>query len=209
MQLQGLLVPARLAFGDYSGKVMIKGMPMWKKFAVVVTSLVLVMGSAACGRTDDGKTGASDKVKLSDADFTFLMMMLPHHEQAIQMSELALTNTDSKEILVTAKSIKKIQDLEIQKMKSWLAEAGKPTFSDMMMSSMLTEQQMTDLRAARGKDFDMQFLSGMIMHHRGTIAMARDEMKRGNNPKVKAMAAAIVVSQTAEVLAMEAMRQHL
>ena len=182
---------------------------MWKKFAVVVTSLVLVMGSSACGRTNDGKAGASETVKLSDADFTFLMMMLPHHEQAIQMSELALTNTDSKDILFTAKSIKKIQDLEIQKMKSWLAEAGKPTFSDMTMSSMLTEQQMTDLRAARGKDFDMQFLSGMIVHHQGAIAMARDEMKRGSNPKVKAMAAAIVMGQTAQVLALEAMRQHL
>lgn len=182
---------------------------MWKKFVVVFTSLVLVMGSAACGRTDDGKTSASETVKLSDADFTFLMMMLPHHEQAIQMSEMALTNTDSEDVLLTAKSILKFQNAEVQKMKTWLAEAGKPTFSDMTMSSMLTKQQMTDLRAARGKDFDLQYLSGMIVHHRGAIDMAQYEMKNGANRKVQAMAAAIVVSQTAEVLAMEAMRRRL
>lgn len=183
---------------------------MWKKLAIVATSLVLVMGSAACGRTDDGKSGASEVMKLSDSDFTFLMMMLPHHEQAIQMSELALTNTDSKDIQFTAKSIEKIQKVEVEKMKSWLAAAGKPTSSDMtMQSGMLTEQQMIDLRAARGKDFDMKFLSGMIVHHQGAIAMARDEMKRGSNSKVKAMAAAIIVGQTAQILGLEALRQHL
>ena len=181
---------------------------MWKKLAIMATSIALVLGSAACNRTDDGKSGASDTMKLSDADFTFLMMMVPHHEQSIQMSELALTNTDSEEVLLTAKSIRKLQNLEIQKMKAWLAEAGKPTTSHMMMSGMLTEQQMIDLRAARGKDFDMKYLSGMIVHHRGAIAEAQYEMEHGSNSKVKAMAAAIVISQTAEVLAMDALRRH-
>jgi uncharacterized protein (DUF305 family) len=170
------------------------------------------MGSAACNRTDDGKPGASDTLTLSDADVMFLQMMLPHHEQAIQMSELALTNTDSKDVHLTAKSIRKMQTIEIEKMKSWLAESGNPTFSDMGdrgTDGMMTEQQMINLRAAHGKDFDLQFLSGMIVHHRGAISMAQDEMKNGSNPKVKAMAAAIVVSQTAEVLAMDAMRRHL
>jgi uncharacterized protein (DUF305 family) len=183
---------------------------MWKKFTILATSLVLVMGSASCGRTDSAQPGASETIKLSDPDVMFLQMMLPHHEQAIQMSDLALTNTDSKEILLTAKSIKKIQNLEISKMKSWLTEAGLSTAGHMMgEDGMMTDQQMTDLRAARGKDFDMQFLSGMIVHHRGAIAMAQTEMEQGSNPKVKAMAAAIVVSQTAEVLAMVALRRHL
>lgn len=182
---------------------------MWKKIAVVATSIALVLGSAACARVDDGKPNASGTMTLSDADFTFLMMMLPHHEQAIQMSELALTNTDSTEVLLTAKSIKKLQNVEIQKMKSWLTEAGKTTSSHMTMSGMLTDQQMLDLRSARGKEFDMQYLSGMIGHHRGAIEMAQYEMDHGSNPKVQAMAAAIVVSQTAEVLAMEAMRKRL
>ena len=182
---------------------------MWKKLAIVATSLVLVMGSASCGRTDSAQPGASETIKLSDSDVMFLQMMLPHHEQAIQMSDLALINTANEEVLLTAKSIKKLQNLEIQKMKSWLTEAGLPAAGHMMgEDGMMTDQQMTDLRAARGKDFDMQYLSGMIVHHRGAIAMAQTEMEQGSNPKVKAMAAAIVVSQTAEVLAMVALRRH-
>jgi len=184
---------------------------MWKKLAIMATTIVLVMGSAACNRTDDGKPDAADTMTLSNADAMFLQMMLPHHEQALQMSELALTNTDSKEVRLTAKGIKKLQTLEIEKMKSWLAEAVLPTVAHMTHAGtggMLTEQQMADLAVARDKDFDMQFLSGMIVHHRGAIKMAQDEMENGSNSKVKAMAAAIVLSQTAEVLAMDALRRH-
>jgi len=184
---------------------------MWKKLAIMATSLVLVMGSAACNRTEDGKPDASDTMTLSAADAMFLQMMLPHHEQALQMSELALTNTDSTEVRLTAKSIRKLQTLEIEKMKSWLSEAGLPTDEHMTHAGndgMMTEQQMNDLSMARDKDFDLQFLSGMIVHHRGAIKMAQDEIENGSNAKVKAMAAAIVLSQTAEVLAMDALRRH-
>jgi len=183
---------------------------MWKKLAAITAVLVLVMGSAACSRTDEGQPGASDKMSLSSADAMFLQDMLPHHEQAIQMSELALSTSHSKDVLFAAKSIQKLQTLEVKKMKEWLAAAGVPVMSDMggMGMGMMTEKQMVDLRAARGKDFDMQFLSGMIVHHRGAISMARDEMKNGSNPKVKAMAGAIIVAQTAEVLGLEALRQH-
>ena len=187
---------------------------MWKKFAVVASSLVLVLGTAACNRGDDGKPDASETMTLSDTDAKFLQMMLPHHEQAIEMAELASEQADAKKVKVLALGIKKLQTIEIEKMKSWLSQAGYPSVDpdadhSMHMGSggMLTDDQMTKLRNAQGKAFDALFLSGMIAHHRGAVVMAQDEVENGSNKKVQALAAAVIVTQKAEIAAMRAMQE--
>lgn len=184
---------------------------MWKKLSIVTMALVLVSGVAACDRVRDvAKPDASETMTLSPQDAMFLQMMIPHHEQAVEMVDLAMSQSESKKLRIFAKGIQTVQEVEIEKMRSWLSEAGysaDDSHSHMMMDGMLSDAKMSELRNAQGKEFDSLFLSGMIAHHRGAIEMAQTEIDRGENPKVKALAVAIVAAQNAEILAMRAIQK--
>lgn len=164
------------------------------------------------GNADDeggGMMGAADL----DMDTHFLQMMIPHHEQAVEMSALAVTNGASKEVQALAKQIADAQGPEIEQMTEWLTEAGVPVDGGMqmdmghgmgMMDGMLDEEQMQALKDAKGADFDRLYLTGMIEHHEGAIMMAQ-MAKQGDDPRVQKLADAIITSQTAEIEQMEKM----
>ena len=142
---------------------------------------------------------------LSSADFSgtdimFAQMMIPHHQQAVDMSTLAETRTSNPEILALAQEIKDAQAPEIKQMTAWLdsAGAGMDMGHDMAMGGMLTDEQMTALTNASGADFDKLYLQGMIAHHEGAIEMAQ-MILGSNNAEAKALAEAIISSQTAEI----------
>lgn len=142
---------------------------------------------------------------LSSADFSgtdimFAQMMIPHHQQAVDMSTLAETRTSNPEILALAQEIKDAQAPEIKQMTAWLdsAGAGMDMGHDMAMGGMLTDEQMTALSNASGADFDKLYLQGMIAHHEGAIEMAQ-MILGSNNAEAKALAEAIISSQTAEI----------
>ena len=67
----------------------------------------------------DGMNHSSAGKVLSSSDAMFLQMMIPHHEQAVEMTELALLSTSNPEILELAQQIKAAQGPEIELMKSW------------------------------------------------------------------------------------------
>lgn len=130
----------------------------------------------------------------------FAEMMIPHHEQAIEMSNLALMNSQDPEILKLAQEIKDAQAPEIEQMKSWgassMAHAGH------MMDGMLSEDEINELSAAKGSDFDRQFLEGMIKHHEGAIDMAT-MVTDSKNAEVAALAKVIIETQRAEISLMK------
>ncbi|GAA3236007.1 DUF305 domain-containing protein [Nonomuraea helvata] len=137
----------------------------------------------------------------NDADVMFAQMMIPHHEQAVEMAELAPTRASDPEIKELAAKIKAAQDPEIQTMKGWLAEWGKPAESGMghSMPGLMSEEDMKKLDAAKGKEFDKLFAKQMIAHHDGAIEMAGTEQANGSNPQAKELAKAIESTQRTEV----------
>jgi uncharacterized protein (DUF305 family) len=121
----------------------------------------------------------------SPADIEFMQGMIMHHAQAVEMTALIPSHTENKEVRALGGRISLSQSDEIKFMKRWLTARGEPVsmampgMSDMdksgkpmqAMPGMLTPEQMSALRAARGADFDRQFLSGMIQHHKGALVM--------------------------------------
>ena len=142
----------------------------------------------------------SSNSRFSSQDLMFAEMMIPHHEQAIEMSNLALMNSQDPEILKLAQEIKDAQAPEIEQMKSWgassMAHAGH------MMDGMLSEDEINELSAAKGSDFDRLFLEGMIKHHEGAIQMA-EMVLDSRNAEVARLASTIINSQRAEIESMQ------
>ena len=159
-----------------------------KRLALILVGLLLV------GCSSQSNSGYSFQ------DVMFAEMMIPHHQQAIEMSDLALKNSTNPEVLALAQEIKDAQTPEIEQMKSW----GASSMAHMghMMDGMLSDEELSDLAAATGSSFDKLFLEGMIKHHEGAIDMA-EMVIDSKNSEVAALAKAIIKAQRAEISKMK------
>ncbi|MEU8324515.1 DUF305 domain-containing protein [Nonomuraea sp. NPDC048881] len=190
--------------------------------AAAAGALVLL---AACGANDTASTAAPEATTASatasappsqpsfnDADVMFAQMMIPHHQQAVEMAELAPQRAKDPEIKKLAADIKAAQDPEIQTMKGWLTEWGKPVPSGGMghdMPGIMSAEDMKKLDGAKGAAFDRLFAEQMIAHHEGAIEMARTEQASGVNPQAKELAKAIESTQQAEVAQLRKLLERL
>ena len=177
--------------------------------AVLTTALTL----SACGSTSPASdspatgepTAASSAANTADVDFA--QMMIPHHEQAVQMSDdlLAKHGTDPR-VVALATEIKAAQEPEITQLTDWLtawgADTGGMADMDHGTDGMMSEADMMTLANASGADADRVFLELMITHHEGAIAMAQTHLDEGSNADAQALSAAIVASQSAEISVM-------
>jgi uncharacterized protein (DUF305 family) len=155
----------------------------------------------------------------SEADIAFAQLMIPHHQQAIEMADLAAANATSPEVKALATQIKAAQDPEIQTMTQWLTTWGAPTMmatpsnggtdhggmdmGGMTEAGMMSAEDMAALAKATGADFDTMWVQMMIAHHQGAITMAQQVAETTTNPDVKAMADAIIAGQTTEITTMQ------
>lgn len=157
------------------------------------------MGSGGMMGTDN----ANDSGDLSQGDVMFLQMMIPHHEQAVEMSTLAETNSTNPEVQALAARIKAAQGPEIELMSKLLTDAGQALLMDHSMgdNGMMGMDDMSALEAATGNEFDVLFLAGMIAHHEGAIDMT-NPVANSTNMEVKTLAENIITSQTAEIAEM-------
>jgi len=153
-----------------------------------------------------GMMGDSGSGEFSRSDIMFAQMMIPHHQQAVDMSDLAIETTADPEVRDLAEQIRDAQAPEIETMNGWLAEAGAGTSMghDMGMGGMLSDDQMAALQDATGPEFDRLYLEGMIRHHEGAIRMTQ-MILGSDNPEVRGLGEAIVDSQTAEIALMRRM----
>lgn len=177
---------------------------------ILVLGVIFLLAGNSGGSMDHSGHGSSSKdesaSKYSADEIMFAQMMIPHHEQAITMSEIALTNTSNPEILALAAAIRDAQAPEITQMKSWVGnsqghDAGSHT---MTMDGMLSAKELETLVSLKGEAFDQLFLRSMIAHHEGAIDMV-DMIKNSTNTEAKALSAEIVRSQSAEIEAMKAL----
>jgi uncharacterized protein (DUF305 family) len=165
-----------------------------KRVFLVLVGALLLSGCA---------TSPQANSEYSAADIAFAEHMIPHHEQAIEMSEIALFNTTNPEVLQLAQEIKDAQSPEIEIMKSWDG-VKESTHSGHLMDGMLSEGELSDLREAKGEEFDLLFLKGMIKHHEGAIEMAQ-EVATSTNKDVADLSSSIIAAQQLEIAKMNAL----
>lgn len=144
-------------------------------------------------------------------EVNFAQMMIPHHEQAIVMSDLALANNAGPEVSALAIAISSAQAPEIEQMRGIITRYGAEevhSHGDHDMPGMLTEAQLDALGRASGGQFDQLFLAGMIEHHKGAIVMA-EEVLGSDDAEVKSLAEQIIREQEREIAEMESLLQQL
>ena len=136
----------------------------------------------------------------SGVDKMFAQMMIPHHQQAVDMGTLAETRASSPEVKALAAQIKAEQAPEISQMEGWLTASGasKDMGHDMAMGGMLSADEFKALENATSAEFDKLFLEGMIAHHEGAIDMTQ-MIVDSNNAEAKALGQAIISSQTEQI----------
>ena len=191
--------------------------------AVIVTAACAHSGSSRM-MTATGPEAAEVKARADStrwpytaADIRFMSTMIHHHAQAIVMAKMAPTHGASESVQRLCQRIINAQTDEIAMMTRWLQDRNQPvpepnpagetmqmggTTHTMLMPGMLTEEQMKQLEAARGPEFDRLFLTFMIQHHRGAVTMVQELVSnRGaaNDETVFKFAADVNVDQTTEI----------
>ena len=181
---------------------------------VLVPLMALV---AACGGGDDASPDSSADSGHNDMDVSFATGMIPHHAQAVEMADMAVSMADDSEVVDLANQIKDAQQPEIDTMSGWLEAWGEDVPDTSMgsmsgmdhgdmnsgMSGMMSPEDMQRLEGASGATFDEMFLEMMIEHHQGAIEMSQTELQDGENADAKALAQTIIDAQEAEIATME------
>ena len=183
--------------------------------AALVTGALLF---TACGGHDmsDMSTGSTDtnvtnsESGFNDADVMFAQMMIPHHEQALELADMALDPTlmASEQVKALASQIKAAQDPEIDVMTQWLTEWDQPLMDmsedhSMTMEGMLSIDELGALGQLTGEEFDQAWVSAMIAHHKGAIKMADTVKAEGESALVQELADAIIQAQKSEIDTLE------
>ena len=185
-----------------------------------VAAAVLALALSACAAGADashgpmtagsgGSVSASGAASGVEANVKFAQMMIPHHEQALEMAAVALENDSaSADVKALARRIEAAQDPEIQVMKGWLSQWGAQESSGPMdhgPGGMMSDEDMDALKAASGADFDQMWLTMMIEHHQGAVTMAQDVLAATDDADVKKLANAVVTGQQEEIATMRGM----
>jgi len=149
------------------------------------------------------------------ADTLFMQQMIPHHAQALEMTALVDGRTGNTDLSLLAERIEASQLTEIDQMEAWLTErqeevpAGHDHHSGQpeLMPGMLTDDQLAQLTAARGAEFDRLFLEFMIRHHQGALVMVQQLYAAGGGiePASDRFAREVTADQNIEIRRMETM----
>src|SRR5262245_4213392 len=160
------------------------------------------------------------KVQATKADIEFMQGMIHHHLQAIDMTNLLAGNTRSDDMRKLGLRMSLSQADEIKMMRRWLEVRGQVAPDDHashmsgapMMPGMLSAEEMAHLAVARGREFDVLFLRGMIKHHTGALVMVDDLFKTegaGQQSEIFAFATDVEADQRADIDRMTAMLTEL
>ncbi|CAL9656543.1 hypothetical protein SUDANB105_06826 [Streptomyces sp. enrichment culture] len=196
-----------------------------RRAALGVTAATAALVLAACGSdggSSDNGSGTRTSAPASaedtagahnDQDVDFAQGMIPHHQQALQMAQMAKSQASSAEVKDLASRIEKAQDPEIETMSGWLEAWGENVPSGMPgmdhgghgsddssdMPGMMDAKDMDKLMEASGTNFDTMFLTMMVEHHEGAVQMAATEQDKGRYGPAKKLADDIITAQTAEI----------
>jgi uncharacterized protein (DUF305 family) len=196
------------------------------RYIVTGTALATLLALAGCGSNsgsgsmpgmDHGTSSASANPSAGStdpvhnaADTMFAQMMIPHHAQAVEMSDTMLSKRDiPAAITELATRIRAAQAPEIEKMTGWLASWNESAtmaagdHSSHSMDGMMSDADLQKLEAAQGAEAAKLFLTQMIAHHEGAVTMAKTETSQGQNPEAVQLSKDIVASQEEEIQEMK------
>jgi uncharacterized protein (DUF305 family) len=182
---------------------------------VVALAIPAGTGVAAPARTANTTANATDRA--------FVREMIPHHKMAVEMAKMAKMHGDHAQIRTLASKIITAQNAEIRTLTTVATSLGV-TVAKMPANGQMSAQTMRDLDTLGvtmsqsgmmmnmsdldgAKPFDRKFIDMMIPHHQGAIRMARAELAKGRNAKLRSIARAIVTAQAAEIRQMNSWRK--
>ncbi|KAA6434902.1 DUF305 domain-containing protein [Agrococcus sediminis] len=188
----------------------------------LIASAVILAGCSTQGGTAAGtsespgaSTSAEASADFNSADEMFVTMMIPHHEQAVEMADVVLDkNGVDPRVLDLAQQIKDAQGPEIETMRGWL-EAWGIEYEDSSMGGMdhgdgmMTDDDMRQLEDAEGAEASRLFLEQMVVHHEGAVEMAEVEVETGQNAEAVALAEQVIEDQTSEIETMQELLEQL
>ena len=205
-----------------------------RRLALPALALATAVTLAACGDggSDTASTGSgssssqhggghsggdkgSESTQGNAADVEFLTGMKPHHEQAVEMSDIVLKANPPAAVAALAQRIKDAQTPEIEQMNQMLGELGEPTDGgeheghSTGHGGMMSEEDLADLEAATGTEAARLYLQAMIVHHEGAIEAADEEIADGKYGPAVALAKKIKTAQEAEISEMQALLRSL
>jgi uncharacterized protein (DUF305 family) len=202
---------------------------MTKRVASTFALSALLIGGPSLALAQDGGMAGMHHMNMgreivipqgalyTKADVEFMQGMIAHHSQAIVMSRMAESHGANPQVLKLSNKIDQSQVPEIRIMQSWLTRNGQfapdtSSWRHMTMAGMLTDEQLKELDAAKGVDFDRAYLRYMIMHHAGALKMVDDLFNvsmAGQEVDVNVFANDVVTAQTAEIGIMQKLLNQL
>ena len=205
-------------FAIYSLVALLSGSTI-AAFSITENALASQQNLAQAPRPGDTSPMHSGMGMKTQVDRTFIEMMIPHHQGAIEMAKMAISRAKSPEVKKLAQSIIKDQNREIQQMQTWYKQwygSEVPTTTTnmgmhsgmdrgMMMSmqqqDMMDREMMSALKNA--SDFDQEFLRQMTRHHQMATMMAGMVVNSAEHPEIRQLAQSIIKSQSAEIAQMQ------
>ena len=185
------------------------------RIVAVTAALATAVVVSSCTKTEDHDhsqhshpaTTSSAVASHNADDIVFAQMMIPHHQQAVELAALAPEHSTNPALLTLATTISAEQQPEIQAMKALLLqwEADPNGMPGHDMQGMVDDATMTKLGTLNGPAFDTLWLQSMIGHHQGAIEMANTEIAKGKSADMIAMAKTMVSAQQAEINQMKQM----
>ena len=223
-----------------------KGSTMKRTLVLSTLAVASTLALAACGEaTESGNTDATTSATSTatttpettsattatteadgeisadhnDADIMFAQMMIPHHQQAVEMSEMLLAKEGiPAQVAEFAQGVIDAQGPEIDRMNAMLEAWGQQPVTDSGgmdhgemggMSGMMSQEDMTALEEAQGTEAARLYLEQMTAHHEGAVDMARDEVADGQNPHAITLAEQVINDQEVEIAQMQQMLTDL
>lgn len=223
----------------------LKGSTMKRTLVLSTLAVASTLALAACGEATDATTDATTSATSTatttpettetttatteadgeisadhnDADIMFAQMMIPHHQQAVEMSEMLLAKEGiPAQVVEFAQGVIDAQGPEIDRMNAMLEAWDQQPVTDSGgmdhgkmggMSGMMSQEDMTALEEAQGTEAARLYLEQMTAHHEGAVDMARDEVADGQNPHAITLAEQVISDQEAEIAQMQQMLTDL
>ena len=171
-----------------------------KKITVLLLSLGVILAPSSAAASSHAKSLRN----LGMNEIMFAQMMIPHHKQAVSISETAMKKSRNQAILRLSRQIKSAQNTEISQMTYWLKATNSSVTMDhdMKMSGMLSIKELASLKSLTGTEFDRKFLQLMIKHHQGALEML-GLISDSKNAEAKALSKAIDSAQGKEITSMK------
>ena len=197
-------------------------MTLTARIAALIAALATALFLSSCsspasdGPTDNKSTDepviTGQPAGYNADDVAFATNMIPHHEQAVELSAMVPDRTTNTELITLAQQISAAQQPEINVMKVFLVQWNENPDSNSghaghgnTMQGMVDAATMTKLQSLQGAEFDKLWLESMISHHQGAIEMAKAELANGDHVDAKGLAKNIVTTQEAEIGQMKQM----